>query len=201
MSKYKIIDPPFTLKFKEMSKRELEDYNKWFIEQIPERLRILTRAVKDTPGFEDWEPDYLPESLDKLGEWFAGQVETRKRAEKETEALYANVSAQFKEVRFDDWDLTNKTFSIAIDVGMYLSQVFLKNIPGLKWQHTTNGSKNWVDYGQPVIAGFKRFRNDVFNPVQMMVGVAYGIAQGRDNGARLRELFEIWKKFALAQTH
>jgi hypothetical protein len=201
MSKYKIIAPPFTLKFKEMSKEELDDYNKWFMEQIPERLSVLTRTVKRTPGFEDWEMDYLPESLDKLGEWFARQVETREQTKKESEALYAKVPAQFQGMKFDSWDLTNKTFSIAIDIGMYLSQVFLRDIPKLKWQHTTKGSRNWIDYGQPVIAGFERFQNDVFNPVRMMVVLAYKIAEGRDTGAGLRELFEMWKKFALEQTH
>lgn len=192
MYDYPIIAPPFTLKFREMSKNELEDYNRWFLSQIPERIAILEKTVQSTRGFEDWKADYRPESLDKLGEWFVCQVAKRKRTEEETKKIYAKAPDWFKAVEINDWELTNRTFSIAIDIGMYVSQVFLKNNPGLSWEHTTKGSKKWVDYGQPVIkgSGIK-----VFNPTRMIVTLARGIAMGKDNGASLRRLYEVWKKF------
>lgn len=195
---YKIIAPPFTLRFKEMNKQELVAYNKWFLGQIPERIETLTAAVRCTPGFQDWQADYTPESLDRLGEWFAKQVETRKQTEEEKQEIYDRAPTWFRTVEISDWELTNRTFSLAMDIGMYLALVFLKNVPGLTWFHTTKGSKNWVDYGQPVLEGFKRFKGDVFNPVRMMVTLAYGLARGSRSSGGLRELYEIWKKFAEA---
>jgi hypothetical protein len=35
---YQIIQPPFTLKFREMSKAELRDYYRWFHDCIPVRI-------------------------------------------------------------------------------------------------------------------------------------------------------------------
>ena len=193
MNEYKIISPPFTLKFREMSKKELEDYNKWFLTQIPERILILEKAINSVSGFENWKADFSPESLDKLGEWFSMQIETRKRTEDEMSRKTANLSWPANQIEIPNWELTNKTFSIAIDIGMYLSQVFLKNISHLKWQFKTTGRKDWIDYGQPVLASFG---SDVFNPVQMMVTVAYGIARGKIKGSRVRQLYVIWKKLA-----
>lgn len=194
MCEYPVIAPPFSLKFKEMTKKELKDYNKWFLAHIVERIAILERIVKCTPGYEDWEADYLPESLYKLGEWFAHQVEKRKLSKEEMKEIYTKFPDRFKLVKIDDWELTNRTFSIAIDIGMYLSQVFLKNIPTLSWQHTTEGSKRWIDYGQPVLAGFG---SDVFNPTRMMITLAHGIASGDWSGNRLKNLYEIWENIVI----
>ena len=80
---YKIIQPPFTLKFREMSKTELKDYFRWFLDTIPERINELANAVSQTRGFETWQPDYTLASLDLLGEWLAAQVETREQTEEE----------------------------------------------------------------------------------------------------------------------
>jgi hypothetical protein len=82
---------------------------------------------------------------------------------------------------------------MAIDIGMYLSQVFLKNIPVLKWKQILNGQKRHIDYGQPVFGSFGEID---FNPVYMMVVLAYGITHGTKKGASLRRLYEIWKKLA-----
>jgi hypothetical protein len=193
MFEYLVVTPPFTLKFRQMSKKELENYYRWFIDIIPQRIAILIRAVKSTPGFEDWEPDYLPVSLDKLGEWFKRQIETRARTDEEKQAILLNSPPQLKDIQIGDRELTNKTFSIAIDVGMYLSQVFLKNVQGLKWKQMLEVNKRSIDYGQPVFGSFGKIN---FNPVRMMVTQAYGIAHGTKNGTSLRQLYEIWDKLA-----
>jgi hypothetical protein len=67
--------------------------------------------------------------------------------------------------------LTDKTKSLATDVGMYVSQVFLRNHPSLKWEQPL-GSKNYVDYGQPVVGGFGEKRKGQFNPVGIMLAHA-----------------------------
>ena len=49
---YKVIQPPFTLKFREMSRKELTDYFQWLLGILPDRINELSNAVRLTPGFE-----------------------------------------------------------------------------------------------------------------------------------------------------
>lgn len=170
-----------------MSKKELKTYFAWYHEVMPERLEELTRAVHETPGFENWAADYTPASLDLLGEWFAAQVETRPRTAEEIKEI-ADRSAYPIDIPREE--LTNATFSLAMDVGMYLSQVFLRTHPSLQWGQPF-GSKKFIDYGQPVLEGFG-FK--VFNPARMLIVQAYGLADKTWSGKSLRELYDIWSE-------
>ena len=184
---YRTIQPPFTLKFREMSRKELIDYFRWFLQILPERAQELTNVVKSTTGFsEDWNPDYMPRSLDTLGRWFATQVQTRPRTEEETAEFEAR--SQYPIDR-PQWELTDRTFSMAMDVGMYLAQTLLRNHPSLKWDQPF-GSKKFIDYGQPVIVGFKG--NVPLNPVHIVITLAYGVAAKTKTGKTLRELYDTW---------
>src|SRR5437762_7777174 len=116
---YRTIHPPFTLNFREMSKQELNDYNRWFFAVLPQRTRELAEALQATAGFETWQPDQTAESLSALGEWFAGQVETRQRTPREQQEI-AGRSAY--PIDIPDQELTNRAFSLAMDIGMYLGQ-------------------------------------------------------------------------------
>ena len=182
---YLTIQPPFTLEFHNMPKDELRAYYRWFLEQIPERIPELEKAVRETPGYERWGADATPSSLDALGEWFVGQVETRPRTKEEIAELTRESPYP---IDIEPNDLTNRTFSLAMDIGMYLSQVLMKNLPELRWEHPL-GSSKFVDYGQPVLKGSGRVP---LNPVALMVTLAYGITRKRHGGRRLRELYDIW---------
>lgn len=184
---YSAIQPPFTLKLREMPKKELNRYFQWFMDVLPQRVNELAEAVKQTPGFETWQADCTPASLDTLGEWFAGQVETRNRTEEELQAIKDRLVFQ---VDISGEELTNRTFSLAMDVGMYFSKVLLKNYPALRWEQPLN-DKKFVDYGQPVLM---RFSNAPLNPVRIVVVLARSIANKKQTGSRLRELYNIWSK-------
>jgi hypothetical protein len=186
---YQIIQPPFTLKFEEMSKKELKEYFDWFHEIIPERIAELCEAVRQSPGYEDWSPDYSRESLSLLGNWFQAHVETQSRTPEETEELTSQTKWRFP---VGNSELTNRTFSLAMDVGIYLSQVFLRNHPHLKWDQPLR-AKKFIDYGQPVLVGFGPAP---FNPVRMVVTLAYGFAKKKGNGARLLEIYDYWSDLA-----
>jgi hypothetical protein len=188
---YPIIQPPFTLKFREMTKKELTAYNEWFHKVLPERIQILTAAVKSTPGYQQWESDCSPESLESLGEWFFEQVEIRPRTQEEIDTIQTRSKFQ---IDVPNEELTNKTFSLTMDIGMYVSQVFLKHHLSLQWTQQF-GNKKSVDYGQPVLSGFGKM---AFNPVHMMVTLAYGFSRKSKTGARLRELYDYWSKLVSA---
>ena len=157
----------------------------WFNNILPDRIDELLRAIQRTPGFETWAANFTPDSLGLLGIWFANQVDTRPRTQEEMLEI-ANQSSFPKEI--PNVELTNRTFSIAFDIGFYLSQVLLKNNPSLKWDQAFKG-KRYVDYGQPVLMGFGVVP---FNPVRMMVVLAYGLADKMKTGGTLREIYNIW---------
>jgi hypothetical protein len=188
---YEIIDPPFYIDFRSFSKKEHEAYREWFFSIMPERIKILTQAVHSTLGFELWEPDYSPESLNLLGQWFAQVAETREKTAEEIEAE-RELMKGFA-VGIATKVINNKTISVCYDIGMYLSQVFLKQYPQLTWDQNTTARKS-LDYGQLVLKGFGGL---IFNPVYMMETLATPLAYKTKAGEQLRELYEIWKKYIL----
>ena len=185
--KYQNISPPFTLKFWEMKKPELKKYYEWFIGQIPERVAQLQDTV--AVSMKGWLADRTPGSLDELGVFFAGNVGVRKRTMEEISEIK---SSSPYAIDIPASELTNTTFSYAMDLGMYLGQVVLANISGTSWEQVLSGKSN-ADYGQPVITGFGKVS---MNPVRLMTTLAYSIADGTKTGARLRELYDIWEGMA-----
>ena len=183
---YKTIEPPFTLKFTEMSKPELRHYYRWLLGMIPIRIGELAVAVKGTPGFESWAADFTPSSLDVLGNWFATQVETRPRSHEEMDELAANfafpVSSRV---------LTNRTISLAVDIGMYLSQLFLRNNSSLRWDQLFRG-KTYIDYGQPVLMGF--IDKVPRNPIRVITTLAYGLINKTNTDNGLRAIYDSWSR-------
>lgn len=132
---YHIIQPPFTLKFREMPKKELKAYNTWFLSIMQERINELARTVKSSPGFENWIPDHSPSSLELLGIWLARHIEVRSRSNEELERIKALLPFPMD---VSNEQLTNKTFSLAIDAGMYFAHVFCPYIQML------NGTNFWA---------------------------------------------------------
>ncbi len=172
-----------------MPKTELKAYFDWFVSQIPERLSVLESSVNETKGFEDWSANYSISSLSslkKLGKWFETKANTRTRTKQEMEKIRGNFNFP---TEISDQELTNETFSIAIDIGMYFAEVLRKKHKNLQWNFITKGRKDWIDYGQPILIGF-----DIIglNPVHIMVTLAYGFVKKSKSGERLSELFSIW---------
>ncbi len=76
-----------------------------------------------------------------------------------------------------------------MDIGMYFSQVLMKNYPSLKWEQPL-GNKKFADYGQPCLAGFGPVS---LNPVRNGGHVfAHGLASKNKTGKRLREVYDYW---------
>jgi hypothetical protein len=184
---YTIIQPPFSQKFQEMPKKELQAYKEWFHAVMPERLAVLTRAVQSTTGFQKWEPDLSPDSLGPLGAWFRDRVETRKRTGEEIGAIESTLKLPLE---IPSEELTNQSFSLAMDIGMYFGQTIAKNLHGTHWGQLAK-NRRFADYGQPVLMGFGAVP---LNPVRIAVTLAYAFAAKEQSGDRLRALFDVWSK-------
>jgi hypothetical protein len=195
---YEIIKPPFTLHLQEMNKREIGEYCTWYIEQIPVRIVILQQTVNHSHDYRDWEANYSPESLDSLGEWFVAQIESRDLDEGEIKDTLSNAPKWFSQIEYPKQKLTNRTFSIAFDVGMYISQVFIRNARSIKWKCMKTVSKNNIHYGQPVLEGFdgpKGNKGLYFNPSYMIIVLANGIRFNEKTGKHLKILYDKWIEY------
>lgn len=182
---YDAIQPPFTYRFRELDKSILRAYFRWFLQKLPEGVDELLKAVRLTPGYEAWEPNCSPDSLDLLGKWFSLKVEMRDRTYQEIEEIRYRSSFEFD---ISDKELTDQTFSIAVDIAMYMSCLMLHNHPELKWDQPF-GSKKFIDYGQPVLI---KFTYGAFNPVRMMTTMAHAFADNTWAPRKLREVYDLW---------
>lgn len=187
-TEYSIFHPPFSIAFKEMEKKVARNYLEWFLEQIPKRVLILANYVQSFSGYDNWRSDLTPSSLDGLGKWFFENVTIRKRSGTEIENIYSNGPDWFKNIEIPDYELTDRTLSFSIDIGMYLSQVLMQNIPDLRWKIGPKPMKS-IDYQQPVLTGTGKLN---FNPIHITITLAYGIANRTKGPERLRELYDIW---------
>ena len=183
---YRIIQPPFSLQFSTMSKPELRAYYAWFMEVLPERVAELEPAVRATEAHDAWRADYTRDSLSPLGQWFWGQVETRPRSRNEMDAIQSRLPYP---VELPGYDLTDRTLSLAMDLGMYMGKVLASTTPGAAWEQPLE-DENAGDYGQPVVVGLGPMP---VTPVRIMVMLAYRIASKKRSVDSLRELYGIWR--------
>ncbi|MGO3741126.1 hypothetical protein [Kerstersia sp.] len=182
---YTNISPPFSLDFREMPKTELKNYAKWFHEILPVRIKELESFVQSTAGFEKWQADFTPDSLNQLDSWFEEQIETRTMTQDEIEETRRKLVIP---IEIGTTELSNRTFSLAIDIGMYFGQTLLKGNPKLKWGQNLK-SKRHIDYGQPILIGQGSIP---CNPVGLLITRAYAITRKSKNKKELLETYKIW---------
>jgi hypothetical protein len=75
-----------------------------------------------------------------------------------------------------------------MDLGMYLSEVMLSNVSNIEWRQPID-NKRFADYGHLVLSELGPVP---INPVRIAVTLAYAIANGKQRGRRLKELYEYW---------
>ena len=177
--------------FLEMDKNKIKEFYQWFMESLPYCIEELMQMVVNTPGFEEWNADDSPNSLNELGAWFARKVEKQDFTLEEIEAIK---SKQVKPTNFATWELTDETKSLALYVGMYYGEVAIKNSPLLSWTQLL-GSRKLADYGQPVLGGAGVVP---INPVRVAHSIACGfIDNGTRDGMDLRKAYDYWEKLVM----
>lgn len=186
---YSVIQPPFTLKFRDMSLDELKGYGEWFLGIMPSRITELQGAVISESDFGAWVPDYSRASIERLGLWLAQQVETRRRTAEEVDRIKGRSAFDFD---VSSEELTNKTFSFAMDAGMYFGETLKRQHPHLKWDQPIK-DKKFADFGQLVLLGFGRA---TLNPARIAVTFCYGIASGKQAAKRFDEVYGYWSRLA-----
>jgi hypothetical protein len=177
-----------------MSKKELKAYFDWFLGQIEKRIVELENEVKRMPNFSTWKADLSSTSLGVLGAWLMSNVETRSRTADEIAEIRARLSFP---IEIPIQELTDKTFSIAFDCGIYFAEVLKCQHPYLKWGQLLN-SKTFSDYGQPLLIGTGAVP---LNPIRILITLAYGMAGKKQDEKRLLSLYDIWSKQLATSSH
>lgn len=187
---YQIINNlPIDFIFNDKSKNELIQYAKWFDTNKEQRLKQLIEAVRTTKGFESWEADFTPTSLKRLGSWVKKHIKT----EKISEELYKQKRLSIpKYISISDWDLTNETYSILIDTGIYLGEVFIKNHNHLKWEQFFSKIKNDTDYGHMVIKGFGK---DRLNALRVAYIIGLKMVDNKADEISIYKSYKTWESY------
>ena len=81
---------------------------------------------------------------------------------------------------------------MAVDIGIYFGEVFIKNHEGLKWEQYITRSKYDMDIGHMVIKGFGK---DALNSIWVIYILASGLAKKTKKGTRLYELYNVWERY------
>jgi len=149
-NQYNVIAFPFTDSLYDMPKKELRAYLKWFVEQIPERLVQLNRAVTSTKGYEDWKSDYSPASLKILSDWFFQEVKHNEQTLKlkdQDEAKYGDTIPFLNRML----GLSYLTQSLCVDVGIYIYKMLITNVkPDIEWVQDLRSRRN-IQFGIPLL--------------------------------------------------
>jgi hypothetical protein len=88
--------------------------------------------------------------------------------------------------------LTEESYSIAFDVGIYLAKTLIARHPSLTWTQDFKSRRN-VDFGQPLLTSFGPLQ---LNPIRVAVNIAQGLAHKRRPASRFREVYEEWSRRA-----
>jgi hypothetical protein len=182
---YQLFSPPVAFPLWKLRARQARQYYDWFQSQIPVRLEELRRLV---------EPygvplDYKRETLPALGRWFELQVETRPRTPEEMAAERLKEPA-WLEGYVTPWVLTERTFSICIDTGIYFAELLRHFHPALRWDLVLK-PKNDVDFHEPVLVGFpNRVR---FNPTRILMVLAFKVVDGESMAPEFPRLLRTWE--------
>jgi len=155
-----------------MAKPQLAEYAKWFRTNIDARVSILTQVVRQSPGYEDWEPLDSPNALEAVGRWLEGQVQVRPLTPIELDQIRDSLVFP---VTLPEFDFTTRTYSLTIDIGMYWGRLTCATVPACRWVQKLR-PPNDVDFGQLVVQGSGPW---TLNPVRLTEMVARQSLDGR----------------------
>lgn len=135
------------------TKKEAEQYFRWYLEQREERIEYLQNSVYQER--EDISFDFTPESLIKIWEWYEGKIIVELRSPEEIAKERAE-EPEWMQASIAEEQLSLKTWDITKDIAIYFAEVMVRNnAPKIYWGYYTK-PRNLVSVNMPVLLGFKR---------------------------------------------
>jgi len=190
---YSLLDPPDVKRYDDMTRTEAKKHLEWYLSQIPERLELLKDAFEFTGGGAKEKLDYSVESLRIMWEWFIPQVTTEPKTtaelEKEAKILPGGKSRNLER-------LSIGTLAIAMDIAIYLAEVFIRTCKNVNWGLAKSRSKNYINYNRPVLLGFMAGKyEDELDACRILNNITLKVAfDGDKNPDALINVFGSWEK-------
>ena len=168
------------------SKRKdiIKPYEDWFLENKDYRIKTLERYIRTFAGFESLQMDFSINSLSEIGKWLEISIKSEQMPEEEYERLRRLYPP---EIDIEKWDLTDLSYSILYDVGVYFGESIIHHFPNLKWMQDISDSKLNVGVGHMVIQ--TKYKNCPMNPIWLVRILGYKLIEKKKDGNLLIELF------------
>ncbi len=176
------IDKPMA----EFSKAEAQKFFDSYIQNIPERIKYLCQLCKLPPYTDSATYKWNTGHLFKIWKWFCRIAQVQ-----------------------NDPETGKKRFSVMTeyilrDIGMYMGEMFVSTLPGLKWDYYTK-PKSDIFVNEPVINGFVDASCDPpfhfrFEPIHMVRVKALNLLDGTQSSADLYDFFWHWAKYTQENT-
>ena len=170
------------------TKKEAEQYFRWYLEQREERIEYLQNLVYQER--EDISFDFTPESLIKLWEWYEGKIVVEPRSTEEIEKEREE-EVYWMRPYVPEEQLALSTCNIAMDVAIYFAEVMVRNnAPKIYWGYYTK-PRNMVSVNMPVLLGFT---GGALDPRAIVINCTCHSVKEL-NYKRLYEKYKIWLKY------
>lgn len=152
MSYKEMIIPFKTVPFEEMKKKQAEQYYRWYMDTLDERVCRLQKHIMETGN--TLVLDKTPESLIGLWEWFEPRIELCQKTDLELEDEAKGFSERMRyHVMENSKKLSAETVTIAWDIAAYFGEVVIVNNPQIRWGYLSTPKKlNGVN--RPRLLGF-----------------------------------------------
>ena len=148
---YPLISLPFAFKpLKEMSEEEAEQHLKWFVSKSKTRQGVLLDAVERLSGNKN-EIDYTPQSLIPLWRGVSALFKIRAMTEEERRKFYRKVPEAAKKIKFSLSTYTTETLCLAVDIGYYVAEIYMRHYPQVHWIVYPTKS---MSFNKPALFGF-----------------------------------------------
>lgn len=151
---YPLMKTPFLLvSFKEMNKKQAEQYFIWYMLEKEKRIKQLELYANQE--VQRIFLDKSPESLIPLWEWFEDKIEWEKRSEEEMQEELLGKPEQIRNILLQNTKrVTALTMALVEDIAIYFSDTIIFNNPTVHWGYKTK-PKKLDGVNQPIMLGFK----------------------------------------------
>lgn len=192
MNDYKLMIAPFEHDgFRNLSKKQAEEYFQWYISQSTVRISQLCDYIHKTSGMT-FSRDYTPISFVDLWSWFETQISVVKKSEEEYQSELKQ-SPEWLHSSIPKEKLSVRTLALITDISFYFAETFIKNNPLVKWGYFTK-PKNEVSVNMPVLLGFKS--NIKLDPRRIVWVCAQKSSEQHDKN-RLLNVYHTWVDYII----
>jgi hypothetical protein len=189
-------DPFEARDFHNLSRAQTEQFFKKFVDAIPDRMKELEAFVRERRPA--WRPDFSERAFVTLGEVFEETIESVPRTAAEMKAdlehqrrVQPEILALLGEA-VRDWELSDRTLSLAYDSGIYLGQDLMSKEPRMHWRVGTIRDSNMH---HPVLAAPRDGRKAPFIfgcPVNIFFTMACGVLAGDPSNVTMSTVYRTW---------